>query len=342
MDPVTHAALGGSLGLAVGRRRLGRRAVAVGALVAMSPDADIVAGWLGGPFANLLYHRGITHSILIAPIVGAAVGYGLWWLHQRWGRSAAAASRDRRTAWIALAIAALLTHPLLDVITHYGTQLLAPLSDHRFGIPALPVIDPVMTLLLGLPALVGAFATRRASASVAIAWAGMILAYAYAMYGWSLNDAAEAEARRQLAEAGTTGVEIQAYPTILQPYYRRIVARKGDAIWVGFHSSLNPRPIAWVQTRSEGGPAIAAVTATREAEILAWFADGQLLWRRDGATVEARDLRYGYPGGGELGMWGIRALIGADGAVVDGPSMFTVRPPSTGESLTRLWQLVFG
>lgn len=343
MDPVTHAALGGSLGLAVGRRRLGRRAIAVGAVVAMSPDADIIAGWLGGPFANLLYHRGLTHSILFAPVVGPALGYALWWLHRRWAPSAAAAaSPDQRATWIALAVVALITHPLLDVITHYGTQLLAPLSDHRFALPALPVIDPVMTLLLGVPAVVGAFAVRRSRGSVVFAWVGMILAYAYAMYGWSLNNTVEVEARRQLAGMGTTGVEVRAYPTILQPYFRRIVARRDHDILVGFYSPLNPQRIDWVQARSDTGPAITAVAATDQAAILTWFADRQLLWRRDGAMIEARDLRYGYPGGWELGIWGIRALVDADGRIIDGPHMFSTRPPSTAASFGRLWQMAFG
>lgn len=332
MDPLTHAALGATIGLGGFSRRLGRRALAAGAIIALSPDADVVVGWFGGPFATWLHHRGLTHSIFWAAIVGPVVGWALWRLQRR--------RPDELAAWIGLAVAALLTHPLLDLITHYGTQLLAPLSSHRFGLRAMPIVDPVMTTLLALPALIAAvWPWRWGRAS---AWVALLAAYGYAMFAWSLNDLVEVEARRQLAAAQVPAADVRAYPTILQPYYRRVVVRTADEVLVGFHSLLNPKPIAWVRAKPDDGPAVAAVAATPQAEILAWFADGQLLWRVRGGEVEARDLRYGYPDGSETGMWGIRAVIGADGRLVEPPRIFSERPRIDGQTFARLWRLVFG
>ena len=43
---------------------------------------------------------------------------------------------------------ALVTHPLLDAMTVYGTQLALPFSDHPFGVGSIFIIDPLYTLPL--------------------------------------------------------------------------------------------------------------------------------------------------------------------------------------------------
>ena len=58
--------------------------------------------------------------------------------------------------WWALVMAAsMLSHPLLDWFTTYGTQLLAPFSRHRFAIDGVGIVDPFysLTLIAGLSAI---------------------------------------------------------------------------------------------------------------------------------------------------------------------------------------------
>ncbi|MBF0333038.1 MAG: ATP-binding cassette domain-containing protein, partial [Alphaproteobacteria bacterium] len=64
MDPFTHAVLGATIARAGFHHRLGWRSMAVGAVVAMSPDLDIVAGWLGGTFAEWAHHRARAAALL--------------------------------------------------------------------------------------------------------------------------------------------------------------------------------------------------------------------------------------------------------------------------------------
>lgn len=330
MDPVTHAVLGATVAQAGYRRRLGRRALAIAAAAAMLPDADIVVGWLAGPFANWQHHRGLTHSVFFAAIAGPLLG----WL-------AGLADRERRRLWMGLFTAVFLTHPLIDVVTHYGTQLLAPLTATRFAIPAMPIIDPVFTLMLAAPLLLGVFATRRVGMAVTAAWAALIAGYGYVLFAWSLNQQAEAEARRQLAAAGVAA-EVRAYPTVLQPYLRRVVATTGDAVLVGFTSTLAPRPIAWTRARPADGPAVQAAAATEEGRIFTWFTGNQVFWRVEHSRVVGTDLRYGYPGGSELGQWGIAAELDGDGRLAAPPHIISNRPGISGDNIRRLWGWVWG
>lgn len=48
--------------------------------------------------------------------------------------------------WVKLFFWAILTHPILDAFTSYGTQLLLPFSDERVAFNAIAVVDPLYTL----------------------------------------------------------------------------------------------------------------------------------------------------------------------------------------------------
>ena len=56
--------------------------------------------------------------------------------------------------WWLLVWLALITHPLLDAFTVYGTQFWLPFSDYPVGIGSVFIIDPLFTtpLLAGLTA----------------------------------------------------------------------------------------------------------------------------------------------------------------------------------------------
>ena len=155
MDPLTHGLLGACVGQTLYGRSLGRPALVWGAVLGMAPDLDILAR-PADPLAEWIWHRGFTHALWFGPVVGGLVGYALW----RWKGGAL-------SAWLALAVMALLTHPLLDLFTSWGTQLLAPFSNRRFALDAVAIIDPAYSLVLAAGIALGlraglATATRAA------------------------------------------------------------------------------------------------------------------------------------------------------------------------------------
>lgn len=341
MDTVTQMLFGAVVAQAAFRRRLGRKAVVAGALVGLVPDLDVAAGWIGGPFANWVHHRGVTHSILFAPLVGLLMAFAL----SLWRRRRPAEARgdpEHQRAWIWLVMLVLVTHPVIDLFTSYGTQLLAPLSAHRFAIDAMPIIDPVYSAPLLVALVVGLAVRRHPGWATTTAGAALFFVAGYTLLGWSINERVEVAARQQVADAA---VEVNAYPTLFQPYLRRVVAETPDEVRVGFYSVLDPAPIDWTIFRRDAGPQV--VAATEEARIFAWFAMDRVIWRRqplgDGREeVLALDHRYGMFGGTELGFWGIRAVIGSDGQLLEGPAAFRQRPEADGDRLALFWRKVFG
>ncbi len=130
----THAVVPLALGLALGRKKISPRLIAVGMFVAIAPDFDTVAFKLGIAYADQFGHRGASHSLLFALAVGAFGAIFAPWL--------------RTKRWRALLFLAFCTasHPLLDALTNggLGVALLWPWSQERVFAPWRPIaVSPI-------------------------------------------------------------------------------------------------------------------------------------------------------------------------------------------------------
>ncbi|NND36458.1 MAG: metal-dependent hydrolase, partial [Gammaproteobacteria bacterium] len=264
MDPISQAALGAAAGHAVFHRQLGMRAVAIGAVAGAFPDVDAFWGLFEGPFGRLVSHRGITHSLFFGPVVGSIAGWA-WWRRER-ARARAPGDVPDMRAWIGLFIVALMSHPLLDWFTTFGTQLLAPVSRARFALNGIAIVDPVYTFVLLAGLLLAWFFRRRAYAG-RFTGIALVLSTAYLLVGLWINALAEQESRRQLADAGIDGAEIHAFPTMLQLPHRRVVAITESEIRVGFVSMWHPCDIEWGVAPRLRDARIDAILATQEGQI---------------------------------------------------------------------------
>jgi inner membrane protein len=315
MEPVTQGLLGATFGQALYGRALGRRAFTWGAVAGMLPDIDVVMNFTG-PMGEFLYHRGITHSVWFGPVVGPLLGALAW---RRFGREP-----GKQSAWIGLFVIGLLTHPLLDVFTTYGTQLLTPLSDRRFTLDAVAIVDPAYSVILAASLAIGLWRGVASRESQRVGAMALALSTAYLGYGYWLNEQIKDQVRARLVAEGARGAtsaasaDVQSYPTLLQLYLRRVVVRLGDEVRVGWVSAWrrNGRE-TWQSFVAPRDPRIEAARATREGRILEWFAAGQTVGRvvegPGGKLVEIDDLRYGLPGRAELGFWGIRVPLDDEG-----------------------------
>jgi inner membrane protein len=339
LEPVTQALLGATVGEACFGRQLGSQAALWGALGGLLPDIDVVLAAFD-PMAEFLYHRGPTHAVWFGPCVGTLLGYALWWT--RGGRAP-----GTQLSWIGLMVAALLTHPLLDVFTTYGTQLLTPFSRWRFSLDAVPIIDPFYSLLLLLAMLIGWRAGYAARLATVSAWVALALSTGYLFYGVYLNRQAVLRVRTMLAREGSTASDVRSYPTMFQVYLRRVVVHDGDEVRIGWLSLWNGREIRWDRFRVDSGPEVERVRATQEARTFEWFTSYQTATRVEhrpnGETiVEIGDLRFGFPGQPARVLWGLRARLTRNGEMVGPVERFrSEMPDSAGRLLRELLRATF-
>lgn len=359
MDTITQAVLGAAVGQAVAGPVLGRKALVWGALGGTLPDLDVIAGALTGPWGRLIWHRGPSHALWFGPVVGPMAGYVAWrwtrWRADRFNRTHPPAPAAREAGplslWMWLMMWAILTHPLLDVFTTYGTQLLAPFDDTRFAFNGVGIIDPIYTLILAAALVSRAFKPRlqRAAALVALA-----LSTGYVLWGTWLNHKAELRAQDQLAAAGFPDQRIRAYPTMFQLYLRRVVAMPPEGaapeapFHVGYTSMWRPQPVEFEQVIPAIHPAVEALNGHPHGALFRWFAMDTLLPSIEPAgpgqvRVRLDDLRYGLTGEARHGMWGIEATADADtGALLTEPARFSrPRPKEIGKAIGEIFSRAF-
>ncbi|WIX31692.1 metal-dependent hydrolase [Salinicola sp. JS01] len=287
MDSLTQACLGAAVAGAV-MPRLGRRALLLGAALGTLPDLDVAIDY-GDAVADYTRHRGFSHSL---PVL-AALATLLAWLASRWRRSREIASFAH---WWWLFALCLLTHPLLDAFTTYGTQLLWPLPLTPVSWHSLFIIDPAYTLPLLIGVLVFAIRPRRRPLGIAL---GVSCAY----IGFSLGAQAFVESRVKsaLAARGLAQAPMLVQPAPLTTLLWRVTVIDQDQAlegWVGLLDgdapvTLTPWPLGdtWRQ----------AALATTDGQRLAWFSGPFLRYAvvtpEDAPPrLTATDLRLGIPG----------------------------------------------
>lgn len=284
MDTITQATLGAAIGQ-LGFRRFGRRAAAFGALCGLMPDFDVFLS-IGDQWAGLVTHRGMSHSLVVLPIVAVPLGWLAWRVLGRRG-----APRE----WIHLAFWGLVTHPLLDTCTTYGTQLLAPVTRDRFAIDCVSIVDPIYTLPMLAAVIYGlrkkADDTRAAmSAAITFTWGLVYLAMGLS---WTL-----------LSQRVWTDVmaahefEPVAQRTLVTPFFpvlRHGVARDADGrILVSTLVPWAPERSRVELVESVEGPRVDAALASERGQILQWFSGGMLsVTEGEGGALIFRDHRYG-------------------------------------------------
>jgi len=171
MDSITQAALGASVAYAVAGKSLGSRALIYGAVLGSLPDMDVLVPYEDA-VDNFTYHRSWSHSFITLSVFSVA----LFAVSKRWWERQGVGARGAfLLLWLVL-----VTHPLLDSFTVYGTQVWWPISRYPVGWGSIFIIDPFYTIPL-LIAIVFIITKDRADKSsvqrayVALPTPGLIL-----------------------------------------------------------------------------------------------------------------------------------------------------------------------
>lgn len=137
------------------------------------PDSDVIT-LLFGQTTYLHYHRGITHSLILAP---------LWALLLSWIFSLISRGRYQWRAFYAVSLLAIVVHIFGDVITNYGTMVLAPFSDYKIAFSTTFIIDLFYTGIIVL-GLIASLVSKRFKSRYALAGFVILIAYVLAQGWW--------------------------------------------------------------------------------------------------------------------------------------------------------------
>ena|ERR1700741_2584000 len=134
---ISHAAIAVPLITAFPERTVPRRLVDIGVAVSIAPDIDVIGSRFGIQYGDLLGHRGLSHSLLVAALLafaalpGASLRPGIS-MHRGW-------------TWLYFFLAAA-SHGVLDAFTDggLGVAFFSPFDTSRYFFPVTPIsVSPV-------------------------------------------------------------------------------------------------------------------------------------------------------------------------------------------------------
>ena len=230
----------------------------------------------------MTFHRAESHSLfhltLISPALAWLISLQDRGLFRRW--------------WLATFLV-LFTHPLLDVMTIYGTQLFQSFVDTPYGIGSVFIIDPLFTI----PLIAGLIATGVSRGVRRHRWTNIGLGIAVAYLGWSITAQALATraAEHSLAAQGIEFERLLVTATAFNTLLWRIVAMQpsGAVYHEGFYSLLDqPGTIRFDRFESDRS-LFDSLRGNWGLERMAWFSHGffRVVQRDNQATIA--DLRMG-------------------------------------------------
>lgn len=283
MDNLAHGLTGALIGYCGFRQRPygGRASLWTAIAAAEFPDADVALGYFGDEFV-LRWHRSFTHSAVMMP-VWALVVAGACWAFSR--------QSNFKVLWQA-ALAGLASHLFLDWITNYGTLLLWPLTDARFALSWVFIVDLYVLAALAI-GLVAAIKTQRVKvAGAALGIVGAYLLSCGAMRTWV-----------QHRDGGT------AFAQPANPFRWVTVRNEDDAVvW-----RCEGREARFPQFRDD--TLLPKAEALPVVKLYRWFAAFPVVEKltENGRTVlRYRDVRFRFvmPGGGvREGMFAVAKVV---------------------------------
>jgi inner membrane protein len=303
MDNLTHTAIGLFLSR-IGLGRWSARGTPIVLIAANIPDIDVVS-WAGGPLNYLAYHRHLTHSLLLMPVMAlAAVG-----IVRLAGRAPV-----RWTGAFFAALIAVASHLALDWTNVYGIRLLLPFSSQWLRADITSVVDPWIWAVLAL-GIAGPFLARLVGSEISsgsvkeryhgrgFAWFALLSVLLYDCGRGVLHARAVASLEARMYD-DTVPLRAAALPDMVNPFkWRGIVETQGSYVIQDLNmAAMDPGSARGaVYHKPDPEPAIDAARRTAAFQEFLRFSQYPL-WRvtpyaavENGKLVEAFDLRFGTP-----------------------------------------------
>lgn len=232
MDSITQIVLGAAVGEAVLGKKIGNKAMVLGAIAGTIPDLDVIANYFTDTVSALEIHRGFTHSIVFAVIFGLFFG----WLLSLWDK------RASLKQWSWFWFLCFVTHPLLDAHTTWGTQLFWPF-DLRLAYKNIFVIDPLYTLPFLVFLILAMFQKRGSVKRRRFNNLGLIVSSGYMLLTLIFKGITYQKFVNALAEQKIDYLAVETKPSPMNTIMWTANVETEDAFLIGDYSFFDTKPI---------------------------------------------------------------------------------------------------
>ncbi|MBK9289501.1 MAG: metal-dependent hydrolase [Flavobacteriales bacterium] len=331
MDSLTQIVLGAAVGEVVLGRKVGNKAILWGAIAGTIPDLDVLARSLFDPLRANELHRGITHSILFSAAMAPVLAI---WLKRHAAsllavftllvaltfvqgaengvvrgillvvtagiialifRRKRLADDGTRKEWSWLFWWSLVTHPLLDCHTTWGTQLFWPLP-WKLSWNNIFVVDPIYTVPFMICVGTVMFIRRDNARRRWVNWFGIGISSAYMLFTIVCKRIAVGAIASSLDRQHIPYVDFSTRPTPFNSILWSVNVDAGDHYLLGYHSLLDTKPEVEFVRVDKGLQNLGPWADHDKVRRLQVLSDHNFVVRSKSDTIVFNDLRFGQMG----------------------------------------------
>jgi inner membrane protein len=247
------------------------------------PDIDVALGFFSDPIFSIHHHRGLTHSFVFAPALALLPAVILAKLGNL---------KNFKILWLYASLGIYL-HIFFDLITPFGTQLLAPFSNSRYSLDWMFIIDPFFTGILGTALLLARILKSRRRKFLV---GGAIFVVLYLLLEAINHNLADKRMAAALKRDGIAATKISAFPQPLSIFRWMGLAQTERGVVQTFFSVIgNGRDLQFTKYENASDDFVAQALQAPET---GWYLNfARHPWIRsepqgDSHVVELRDLQF--------------------------------------------------
>jgi inner membrane protein len=354
MDSLTQMVLGAACGEAVLGKKIGNKALVLGAIGGTIPDLDVLANFVLDQLDALAFHRGPMHSLLFACIFPFIIGFfikkfydsgifnykayrifgfvfsiliflgiggvlsailifilstqgylyvailvllGFFFFRYVY-KNYLIKSQEFPSAnyfdYVKLFFLSIITHPLLDALTTFGTQLFWPFSNHRYAVSNISIVDPIYTFpFLGTVIACGFFDKSDRRRTI-INYTGIIISSLYMIGTLYTKSKVETVFKNSLESNSINYSRMLTTPTILNNILWYGIAESDSVYYCGYYSIFDSKKSVDLTPVPKSRDITEPYKETKLIKTLAWFSEYYYnAMPTNGDTIQYNDLRYG-------------------------------------------------
>jgi inner membrane protein len=189
----------------------------------------------------------------------------------------------------------LLTHPILDCFTTYGTQILLPFSSQRVAFNNIAVADPLYTLPFLLFLLTAAFYHRNNHQRAKWNNIGLIVSSLYMIFTIVNKTRINTIFENSLIKENIAYSRYMTTPTILNNILWSGIAESDSVYYYGTYSFFDKEKFFKINTLPKNRSVVGdAILTDKTLKTLTWFSDDYYqIKRKSQDSLEYYDLRFG-------------------------------------------------
>jgi len=337
MDSLTQIVLGAAVGEAIAGKKLGNRAILWGAIAGTIPDLDVFIRFFTDPVTATEMHRGFSHSILFALIMAPILAWVAHSIH----RKREATRRD----WTWLFWWSIVTHPLLDAHTTWGTQLFWPF-EWRVTYKNVFVVDPLYTVPFLLCLIIAMCYKRSNPNRRFFNNLGLIISTSYMALTFVLKGIGISAFEDQLRADKIDYLEMDTQPTPLNAVLWNAQVETSTGYRIGYYSIFDSQKITFSHEFAKNHNLLNPYRKQKVVQQLIKIADGwYTVEAAEGKDLIFTDLRFGQFGvdpNDELFIWRYRLHINEQGQVEAERLEDAMRNKDFSTALSELWSRIKG